>query len=113
MFDAYLDIETTGLSRYYDEITVMSIYLGDGMGRQLVRFMDAVTKNNIFESYHTSNLTPFCKKGKGGLCFFTMRGSKLIIVSIYPPFSKGGKGDYAAFNRKLETHHYPRLSPLF
>ena len=28
--DAYLDIETTGLSRFYDDITVIGIYGCDG-----------------------------------------------------------------------------------
>jgi uncharacterized protein YprB with RNaseH-like and TPR domain len=65
MFDSYLDIETTGLSRYYNEMTSIIIYLVDGMYRRLVQLVGAVTKNNIFESYHTSNLTPFSKGGKG------------------------------------------------
>jgi len=48
MFDAYLDIETTGLSRYYNEITVIGIYLVDGRDSRLVQFVgDAVTKDNL------------------------------------------------------------------
>jgi uncharacterized protein YprB with RNaseH-like and TPR domain len=30
LIDAYLDIETTGLSRFYDDITVIGIYLCNG-----------------------------------------------------------------------------------
>ncbi len=48
MYDAYLDIETTGLSRYYNEITVIGIYLVDGRASRLVQLVgDAVTRDNI------------------------------------------------------------------
>ena len=48
MFDAYLDIETAGLSRFYNEITVIGIYLVDGMYSRLVHFVgDAVIKHNL------------------------------------------------------------------
>ncbi|MGB2854113.1 MAG: ribonuclease H-like domain-containing protein [Dehalococcoidia bacterium] len=50
MFDAYLDIETTGLSRFYNEITVIGIYLVDGRDSRLVQFVgDAITRDNLFE----------------------------------------------------------------
>jgi len=38
-FDAYLDIETTGLCSFYDEITVIGIYLANGSGNQLVQLV--------------------------------------------------------------------------
>ena len=48
MFDAYLDIETTGLSRFYNEITVIGIYLVDGRDSRLVQFVgDAITRDNL------------------------------------------------------------------
>ena len=51
MYDAYLDIETTGLSRYYDEITVIGIYLVDGRESRLVQLVgDAVTRDNLLEA---------------------------------------------------------------
>ncbi|MGB2799478.1 MAG: ribonuclease H-like domain-containing protein [Dehalococcoidia bacterium] len=48
MFDAYLDIETTGLSRFYNEITVIGIYLVDGRDSRLVQLVgDAATRDNL------------------------------------------------------------------
>lgn len=49
--DAYLDIETTGLSRFYHEITVIGIYLVDGSGSRLVQVVgEEVTKDNLLEA---------------------------------------------------------------
>ena len=46
--EAYLDIETTGLTPIYNEITVVGIYLCDGIGREVVQLVGReVTANNI------------------------------------------------------------------
>ena len=47
MFDAYLDIETTGLSYQYADITVIGIYLANGSDRRLVQLVgkEATTGN--------------------------------------------------------------------
>ncbi|MFC1984320.1 ribonuclease H-like domain-containing protein [Chloroflexota bacterium] len=37
--EAYLDIETTGLTPIYDEITVVGIYLCDGISREVVQLV--------------------------------------------------------------------------
>ena len=37
--EAYLDIETTGLTPIYDEITVVGIYLCDGINREVVQLV--------------------------------------------------------------------------
>jgi len=37
MLEAYLDIETTGLSPTYDAITVIGIYLTDGSSHRIVQ----------------------------------------------------------------------------
>lgn len=48
MFEAYLDIETTGLSRFYHEITVIGIYLVDGNGSRLVQLVgEEATRDNL------------------------------------------------------------------
>lgn len=48
MTDAYLDIETTGLSQLYDDITVIGIYLCHGTEEKLVQLRGSqVTKNNL------------------------------------------------------------------
>ena len=46
--EAYLDIETTGLTPIYDGITVVGIYLCDGINREVVQLVGReVTANNI------------------------------------------------------------------
>ncbi len=46
--DAYLDIETTGLSPFYDYITVIGILRCNGKGTELVQLVgDAVTRGNL------------------------------------------------------------------
>jgi hypothetical protein len=48
LIDAYLDIETTGLSQSYDVITVIGIYLCNGTEDKLIQlYGDQVTKNNL------------------------------------------------------------------
>ena len=48
MFDAYLDIETTGLSSLYDDITVIGIYLANGADTKLVQLVGKeVTIDNL------------------------------------------------------------------
>ena len=72
MFDAYLDIETTGLSRYYNEITVIGIYLVDGSDSRLVQLVgDAVTKDNLLEALD------------GVDTIFTYNGSRFDLPFIY------------------------------
>ena len=46
--DAYLDIETTGLSRFYDYITVIGIYCCNGKNSRLVQLVgEEVTRGNL------------------------------------------------------------------
>ena len=49
--DAYLDIETTGFSRFYDYVTVIGIYLCDGSDSRLVQMVgEQVTRDKLLES---------------------------------------------------------------
>ena len=49
--EAYLDIETTGLSSEYCEITVVGIYLVDGFDTRFMQLVGAdVTADNILEA---------------------------------------------------------------
>ena len=51
MFDAYLDIETTGLSAFHDDITVIGIYLINGSDARLVQLVGKeVTGDNLLET---------------------------------------------------------------
>ena len=50
-FDAYLDIETTGLCSFNDERTVIGIYLANDSGNTLVQLVgDDVTRVNLLKS---------------------------------------------------------------
>jgi hypothetical protein len=47
-YEAYLDIETTGLSRHYDDITVVGIYLTRNVKHELIQLVgEEVTSANI------------------------------------------------------------------
>jgi len=49
--DVYLDIETTGLSRFYDYITVIGIYRCNGEDGKLVQLVgEAVTRENLVKA---------------------------------------------------------------
>lgn len=51
LFDAYLDIETTGLCSLYDEITVIGICLATGKENRLVQLVGReVTKSNLLRT---------------------------------------------------------------
>jgi len=50
-FDAYLDIETTGLCSFHDEITVVGVCLANDSGSTLVQLVGAdVTKANLLRT---------------------------------------------------------------
>jgi len=70
-YHAYLDIETTGLSRYYHEITVIGIYLVDRSGSRLVQLVgEEVTKDNLLRAL------------EGADTIFTYNGSRFDIPFI-------------------------------
>ena len=47
-YEAYLDIETTGLSRHYDDITVVGIYLTCDVKHELIQLVgEEVTSANV------------------------------------------------------------------
>jgi len=49
--DAYLDIETTGLCPFYDEITVIGICLANGSEHELVQFVGSdVTRSKLLRA---------------------------------------------------------------
>jgi len=51
MLDAYLDIETTGLSRHYDYITVIGIYLVNEKESKLVQLVgEEIREDNLRET---------------------------------------------------------------
>ena len=49
--NVYLDIETTGLSSYYNDITVIGIYLEDRSGDRLIQLVgENATKDKLLEA---------------------------------------------------------------
>ncbi len=56
LIDAYLDIETTGLSRFYDDITVIGIYLCNGKDDKLIQLVgEQVTIDNLLKTLEGVN----------------------------------------------------------
>ena len=54
--DAYLDIETTGLSRFYDYITVIGIYLCNSKDDKLIQLVgEQVTIDNLLKALEGVN----------------------------------------------------------
>ena len=54
--EAYLDIETTGLSRFYDYITVIGIYLCNSKDDRLVQLVgEQVTGDNLLKALENVN----------------------------------------------------------
>lgn len=54
--DAYLDIETTGLCSFYDEITVIGICLANGMENRLVQLVGGdATRANLLRALRCVN----------------------------------------------------------
>ena len=69
--DAYLDIETTGLSPFYDDITVIGIYLCNETGDRLVQLVgEQITRANLLKSL------------KGVRSIYTYNGSRFDLPFI-------------------------------
>ncbi len=72
MFDAYLDIETTGLSSRYADITVVGIYLVSGSESSLVQLVDEeVSSNDILKTLVGVNM------------LYTYNGSRFDLPFIH------------------------------
>lgn len=85
MFDAYLDIETTGLSWFYNDITVVGIYLVNGSENRLVQLVGReVTGDNLLEAINGVNT------------IYTYNGSRFDL-----PFIR------ASLDVDLTDHYHP------
>ena len=72
MIDAYLDIETTGLSRLYADITVIGVYLVNDSDSRLVQLVgEQVTEDNLLEAV------------EGVDTIFTYNGSRFDLPFIH------------------------------
>lgn len=71
MSDAYLDIETTGLSRSYHDITVVGIYMCNGRDNKLIQLVgEQVTKRKLLRTL------------KGVNTIYTYNGSRFDLPFI-------------------------------
>jgi len=71
VIDAYLDIETTGLSRWYHQITVIGIYLVDRRASSLVQLVgDGVSEQALLQAL------------QGVRMIFTYNGSRFDLPFI-------------------------------
>ena len=69
--DAYLDIETTGLSFFNDAITVVGIYLCNSTDSKLIQLVGKqVTRNNLISAL------------KGACTIYTYNGKRFDIPFI-------------------------------
>jgi uncharacterized protein YprB with RNaseH-like and TPR domain len=51
--DAYLDIETTGLSTSYNSLTVVGMYVDDGLGGQMIQPIgDEISARYVLDTLH-------------------------------------------------------------
>jgi len=56
LFDAYLDIETTGLCSFYDEITVVGVFLANDSENRLVQLVGGdVNRTNLLRTLRCVN----------------------------------------------------------
>jgi len=72
LLEAYLDIETTGLSFFFDAITVVGIYRSDGKNDEVIQLVDEeVTKDNLLKALEGVNT------------IYTYNGSRFDFPFIY------------------------------
>ena len=73
-FDAYLDIETTGLCSFYDEITVIGIYLAvDGTNSLIQLVGNEVTRSNLVRTLRCVDTIYTYNGGRFDLPFINFR----------------------------------------
>ncbi len=71
-FDAYLDIETTGLCSFYDEITVIGICIANHGGSSFIQLVgDDITKTNLLRTLRFVDT------------IYTYNGSRFDLPFIY------------------------------
>ena len=86
MIDAYLDIETTGLSRFYDYITLIGIYRCKGADSELIQLVgEQVTMDNLLAALEGVNT------------IYTYNGSRFDIPFI---------NRYLKVNLEVKIYHH-------
>ena len=97
----YLDIETTGLDRYFNDITTIALYDGESIqtyvqGQNLEDFIEDIQKYKVIVSYNGKSFDiPFIEH------FFNIRLDHAHIDLRYVFYSLGFKGGLKGCERKL------------
>jgi hypothetical protein len=97
----YLDIETTGLDRYYNDITTIALYDGESIqtyvqGHNLEDFIEDIQKYKVIVSYNGKSFDiPFIER------YFNIRLDHAHIDLRYILYSLGFKGGLKGCERQL------------
>jgi uncharacterized protein YprB with RNaseH-like and TPR domain len=98
---AYLDIETTGLDRYFNDITTIALYAGHAVktyvqGQNLDDFVEDIQKYKVIVSYNGKSFdAPFIEH------YFKIRLNHAHIDLRYILYSLGFKGGLKGCERQL------------
>jgi hypothetical protein len=98
---AYLDIETTGLDRYFNQITTIALYDGQAIktyvqGQNLDDFVEDIQKYKVIVSYNGRSFdVPFIEN------YFKIRLNHAHIDLRYILYSLGFKGGLKGCERQL------------
>ena len=98
---AYLDIETTGLERYFNDITTIALYDGESIqtyvqGQNLEDFIEDIQKYKVIISYNGKSFDiPFIEH------YFNIRLDHAQIDLRYVLFSLGLRGGLKGCERQL------------
>jgi uncharacterized protein YprB with RNaseH-like and TPR domain len=97
----YLDIETTGLDRYFNDITTIALYNGEFIqtyvqGQNLEDFIEDIQKYKVIVSYNGKSFDiPFIEH------FFNIRLDKAHIDLRYVLYSLGFRGGLKGCERQM------------
>jgi uncharacterized protein YprB with RNaseH-like and TPR domain len=97
----YLDIETTGLDRYFNDITTITLYDGESIqtyvqGQNLEDFIEDIQKYKVIVSYNGKSFdVPFLEH------YFNIRLDHAHIDLRYVLYSLGFKGGLKGCERQL------------
>jgi len=100
---AYLDIETTGLDRYFNDITTIALYDGHEIktyvhGQNLEDFIEDIQKYKVIVTYNGKSFDiPFIES------FFNIRLNHAQIDLRYVLYSLGYRGGLKGVERQLGT----------
>ena len=106
--DAYLDIETTGLSRFYNYITIIGIYSCKGEDSELIQLVGSqITRDNLSRALETVN-TIYTYNGSRFDLPFINRHLKVNLEAkyyhhdlMYDCWQNNLYGGFKAIERKL------------